>query len=350
MYESIHLSSRETHNIDHQKIKPKFLTSYNNRIPILGIPQFEQVKTINLKNTHQHPSGFDNKNKIITMLVKEMAKTATNISILDLSHHKIGYFPLEIFHIPQLLILKFGYNKVQSIPVQIEQLSSLELLHLNHNSIKFLPSALFRLNNLKELSLEANLIDQIPDELGNLKQLQILNLMRNKFENIPLSFGKLDSLIELKLEWFQYTDPKLNVHQKGPGGACNIQKLREKCIKLQKEAIPLSLERFLNFFSFTIRNMYTRDERGRSLLHEACLNEDISIIKYIINQAPELVDSGDHKEMTPLCISLAESKHLSVQYLLKYGACVKEGGGFLGSPLHIAIRNLNQSAVQKILE
>ncbi len=130
MYESIHLSSRETHNIDHQKIKPKFLTSYNNRIPILGIPQFEQVKTINLKNTHQHPSGFDNKNKIITMLVKEMAKTATNISILDLSHHKIGYFPLEIFHIPQLQILKLGYNKVQSIPVQIEQLSGLELLHL----------------------------------------------------------------------------------------------------------------------------------------------------------------------------------------------------------------------------
>ncbi len=144
--------------------------------------------------------------------------------------------------------------------------------------------------------------------------------------------------------------PKLNVHQKGPGGSCNIQKLREKCIKLQKEAIPLSLDRFLNCFSFTIRNLYVRDERGRSLLHEACLNEDISIIKYIINQAPELVDSGDHKEMTPLCISLAESKQLSVQYLLKYGACVKEGGGFLGSPLHIAIRNLNQSAVQKILE
>ena len=353
MYNSLDTSCGEIHNIGWDKYVPKFIDFHNKAPNISNLPHFRHIKSLSLKSSHfdssrNHDRSYDNKG--LTHFPKEILLIKSTLSVLDLSHNKFEYFPLEVLQIETLIELKMDYNKIKSLPSEIEQLSRLEILSLGHNAIQFLPPSVFRLVELRELNLESNSLDHISDDLGQLKHLKILNLMHNKFDSLPTSFGKLVELKEFQLEWFRYTDPKLVVHQRGSSGECNIRKLREKCNNLSQETKNLPLNVFLNFFSFSRINFATRDSQGRSILHEACFNEDISIIKYVIYHAPELVDCCDKYQMSPLCVSLLEEKHRSVRYLLKYGANVTHGGGVYGSPLHIATKVLNVAAVQKILE
>jgi len=107
---------------------------------------------------------------------------------------------------------------------------------------------------------------------------------------------------------------------------------------------------FLSFFTQDKVNIKAVDPlKGRSMLHQAVMHEDISVIRYIIPSAPDLIDQIDRDKMTPLCLSLVKEKFRSSIYLLKHGANPTKSSHSIGSPIHIATKKLNFPIVREIL-
>ncbi|EXB37635.1 Receptor-like protein 12 [Morus notabilis] len=140
-----------------------------------------------------------------------------------------GEFPKNIFHLPNLKILKLGWNKDLTgylpefhqrspleglelsetsfsgcIPPSIEKLESLEWLYLRGcNFSRPLPSSLGKLSKLIDLDIGvSHLGGPIPSWLGNLSQLVRLYLDNNNLDgSIPSWFGALTQLNHLNLKF-----------------------------------------------------------------------------------------------------------------------------------------------------
>jgi len=358
MYNSLDTSCGEIHNVGCDAAFPKFIDYHNHSLQIPNLPYYSNVKTSRLSRDGQNEVSKEYTGNYEGLDLVQMPKDLVEDKLymrsllsLNVCNNKLEYFPLEILEIRTLQILKMDSNKIKSLPIDIDKLINLDTFTIAFNGLQFLPAAIVHLAKLKELNLEGNALDQLPRELDGLKNLRILNLIQNKLDSLPTSFAKLISLNNFGLEWFRYTDPRMEIHQKGDGGARNIQKLREKCSALLREEVKnLDLTAFLNLFSMQKIDLRMKDNESRTILHDACYYEDVSIIKHMITHAPDIIDAGDKNQMTPLCMSLFEEKPKALHYLLKYGANVSCGGGILGSPLHIATKKLNHRAVQKILE
>lgn len=145
-----------------------------------------------------------------------------------------GEFPNNIFHLPNLKILKLGWNKDLTgylpefhqrsplevlvlsmtsfsgcIPPSIEKLESLEGLYLwGCNFSRPLPSSLGKLTKLSNLNLGMNhLGGPIPSWLGNLSQLVRLYLDNNNLDGYIPSFQNLSQLGLLSLPGNHLTGP-----------------------------------------------------------------------------------------------------------------------------------------------
>lgn len=354
MFNSMDTSSGELNTLGCETGFPKFM-DYHNQLPyVSNSPHCNNVKTPHLRNrlpdyTKEHIAAYEKQG--INQFPPEIIDRKSILVTLNLSENKFEYFPLEILQIKTLKTLKMDYNKIKSIPSDIPQLASLETLSLAYNSLQFIPSAISKLVKLKELNLEHNILDSLPQEIGELTSLKALNILNNRLDSFPTSIGSITTLQEFSLEWFRYTDPKLSVHQRGYCSEHIIKKLLERCSDFQKNGIKsLSFELFIDMFSYSKRSFHAADDLGRTMLHAACLNQDISVIKYIIFHAPEVTDMPDKNSLTPLCLSLLEDRQKATHCLLKYGANVSQGGGTFGSPLHIAVKRINTMAVQKIVQ
>uniref|UniRef100_A0A8C5QJR9 PH domain leucine-rich repeat-containing protein phosphatase 2 n=1 Tax=Leptobrachium leishanense TaxID=445787 RepID=A0A8C5QJR9_9ANUR len=98
----------------------------------------------------------------------------TQLRVLNLSHNKLGDFPLQICDIPNLTELNLCCNGLAQLPPQICRLLGLQTLILDGNSLTLLP-----------------------EELGALQQLSTLGLSFNDFSNIPNVYEKLCSVEKL---------------------------------------------------------------------------------------------------------------------------------------------------------
>ena len=327
------------------------------------IIQQNTSSSCNLKSSPLIPSNTDDLTPKVPQDLLSLYTTSTAIkmpsgfpteklklSILDLSGNNLDQFPQEILSLDSLRLLRLDSNRLTEIPTAISKLSNLEIFTLSYNFLKSLPSTFFCLSNLKELNLEHNMIENITDEIKGLKNLRILNLYHNILATIPCAIKDFAMLKEFHFEWFHYTKPQLPIIQKGLDGKDNIEKLKTKLKELyQKKVKGMSFRNFLECFSSERVTITDADNLERTVLHHACLNEDLSVIKYICNNVPELNDITDRDDLTPFALSLLKDKTRSYKYLMTQKIKIAQGGGKFGSPLHIASKKMNLELVKEII-
>ncbi|XP_026975164.1 PH domain leucine-rich repeat-containing protein phosphatase 2 isoform X4 [Sagmatias obliquidens] len=121
-----------------------------------------------------------------------------DITYLNLRHN---FMQLErpggldtFYKFSQLKGLNLSHNKLGSFPVLLCEISTLTELNLSCNGFHDLPSQIGNLLNLQTLCLDGNFLTTLPEELGNLQQLSSLGISFNNFSQIPKVYEKLTML------------------------------------------------------------------------------------------------------------------------------------------------------------
>uniref|UniRef100_A0A8C7AKG3 PH domain leucine-rich repeat-containing protein phosphatase 2 n=1 Tax=Neovison vison TaxID=452646 RepID=A0A8C7AKG3_NEOVI len=121
-----------------------------------------------------------------------------DITYLNLRHN---FMQLErpggldtLYRFSQLKGLNLSHNKLGLFPVLLCEISTLTELNLSCNGIHDLPSQIGSLLNLQTLCLDGNFLTTLPEELGNLQQLSSLGISFNNFSQIPEVYEKLSML------------------------------------------------------------------------------------------------------------------------------------------------------------
>uniref|UniRef100_A0A671EKH6 PH domain leucine-rich repeat-containing protein phosphatase 2 n=1 Tax=Rhinolophus ferrumequinum TaxID=59479 RepID=A0A671EKH6_RHIFE len=121
-----------------------------------------------------------------------------DITYLNLRHN---FMQLErpggldtLYKFSQLKGLNLSHNKLGLFPVLLCEISTLTELNLSCNGFHDLPSQIGNLLNLQTLCLDGNFLTTLPEELGNLQQLSSLGISFNNFSQIPEVYEKLSML------------------------------------------------------------------------------------------------------------------------------------------------------------
>ncbi|XP_012515906.1 PREDICTED: PH domain leucine-rich repeat-containing protein phosphatase 2 [Propithecus coquereli] len=113
--------------------------------------------------------------------------------VTDFIEMQYKLLPL-LFRFSQLKGLNLSHNKLGSFPVLLCEISTLTELNLSCNGFHDLPSQIGNLLNLQTLCLDGNSLTTLPEELGNLQQLSSLGISFNDFSQIPEVYEKLTML------------------------------------------------------------------------------------------------------------------------------------------------------------
>lgn len=167
---------------------------------------------------------FDASHNQIQMFHGEAISKLTALSILDLSHNSLEFFPeglkccvslkhIKVTHnklvlVPEQLMcatklrtIDFSYNEIVDAAGRIfAVLSDLRRLDLHHNQIGPLNAMLYTQRRLEHLDLSHNEIPTIAEGLGQLTSLTNLNLSFNEIKALPESISALTSLRTLELK------------------------------------------------------------------------------------------------------------------------------------------------------
>ncbi|XP_030685520.1 PH domain leucine-rich repeat-containing protein phosphatase 2 isoform X2 [Nomascus leucogenys] len=121
-----------------------------------------------------------------------------DITYLNLRHN---FMQLErpggldtLYKFSQLKGLNLSHNKLGLFPILLCEISTLTELNLSCNGFYDLPSQIGNLLNLQTLCLDGNFLTTLPEELGNLQQLSSLGISFNNFSQIPEVYEKLTML------------------------------------------------------------------------------------------------------------------------------------------------------------
>lgn len=306
-----------------------------------------------------NPDFFlENKHKILSLEVRDSEIpdldsstifSLTNLQHLDLRNNKLDLLSDKFSSFHSLQILKLDHNYLTNLPPELFSLP-LVFLSLSYNSLFTISPKISNLQNLSHLSLAENHINALPKELGKLKNLKTLLLHGNEFAELPCTLGQLENLQELTLEWLHYTVPVCSKFLKGDGKKGKLWELKGLMVyKLSKNLEFLKLGEFLHVFSDNDFDIHKVDARKRNLLHQACINSDLGVLKGLINAGCDinLVDSDD---FSPLITSLKEDNILASKLLIEAGARFDIGGGIFGSALNLAVIKSDPWMVKEILK
>ncbi|XP_036201656.1 PH domain leucine-rich repeat-containing protein phosphatase 2 isoform X3 [Myotis myotis] len=121
-----------------------------------------------------------------------------DITYLNLRHN---FMQLErpggldtLYKFSHLKGLNLSHNKLGLFPVLLCEISTLTELNLSCNGFHDLPSQIGNLLNLQTLCLDGNFLTTLPEELGNLQQLSSLGISFNNFSHIPEVYERLTVL------------------------------------------------------------------------------------------------------------------------------------------------------------
>ena len=291
---------------------------------------------------------------------------------LDLSKNYIKEIPLEMYSkLPNLQKLNLETNQIQTLSSEICKCSSLKYINLNYNQIEHLPDGICLLINLITLSVSNNNLRSIPNqiillrkslkylylnnnrisylhiEIGELTNLSHLYIQGNKFLTIPTSIHKLEHLEEFSLEWFTYVSP--------PFPQCiKLNLIHFPFLLLQKLLRTLystgmkecAINTFLSFFSTIKQDPYKFNSEGRCFIHNAAINNDISIVNCYISNGFDL-NILDSKGNTALIFALKHNHVEIVKMLLKGNVNLEIGSPI--PPLNLAIQMQNVEIIKTML-
>ncbi|NUQ23364.1 MAG: leucine-rich repeat domain-containing protein [Saprospiraceae bacterium] len=145
-----------------------------------------------------------------------------NLRILRIRHGGLKSVPADIGKLKNLDELDLSHNAITKLPAGIGKLDRLSVLHVSHNRLSSLPAALSRCLTLRELDISGNCfsrcpqvvlsapwlarlrmagnqLQKLPATLGDCTQLQELDLSQNALTTLPAAIGKLVKLRKLDL-------------------------------------------------------------------------------------------------------------------------------------------------------
>ncbi|NWY37776.1 PHLP2 phosphatase, partial [Sylvia atricapilla] len=126
-----------------------------------------------------------------------------DITYLNLRHNFMrtsGAGSLDsLYRFSQLKSLNLSHNRLGEFPVSLCEISTLTELNISCNGLHYLPSQIGKLLNLQTFWLDGNFLTSLPEEMGNLQQLSCLGLSFNNFCELPAICEKLVTLDKLAL-------------------------------------------------------------------------------------------------------------------------------------------------------
>ncbi|KAK9095837.1 hypothetical protein Sjap_021334 [Stephania japonica] len=137
---------------------------------------------------------------------------SSSLSHLDLSNNDITHFPQQMFHLPNLKVLKLSGNSdlTGSLPDEFPPWTTLQQLFLTWTSFSGrIPHSIGNLKQLTHFQVGGcGFSGPLPHSLGSLEQLAFLGLGGNNFEGeIPCSFSKLSRLKEVDMSSNSFVGP-----------------------------------------------------------------------------------------------------------------------------------------------
>jgi len=113
-------------------------------------------------------------------------------------------------------------------------------------------------------------------------------------------------------------------------------------IKSLQDAVSRNDLSFIAKNSGEVRLLQAKDKYGRTLIHLAILHKNVQLVKFLIDQSPDLVKETDNLLRTPLHYAAASSIRRQV-----YGQLVNQAGG---DPLAADVNNLTAQDYMKEME
>jgi len=278
--------------------------------------------------------------------------TFRQLEVLDASFNHITDVSEDICLLPNLTTLRLDDNRIAQLPNNMFTLQRLECLTVRKNKLKQIQPHVRELTNVVELDISENIIEFIPVELSFLSKLQSLNIAHNKFAAIPCQLVELKSLQQFSLEWFMYATPSLpkDISTESTQGQFLMDSLFQLLnLLLKYDMQQCALITFLENFSEQTFDKNYRDNRQRTILHQAAVNGDTGVINGLLMDKAA-TDVLDKDQCTPLCLAIRQENFQAAQFLIDGGADVNKGGGIFGSPLHLSIVRLSDQIVQSLIE
>lgn len=159
---------------------------------------FENLSSCNrLKEINLNRNGI----KVIPAnikVLKGLRKFSAHDNILE-------SFPIEIYELPNLILLDLGVNRIREVPRGIKKLRKLQVLKLNSNWKNSLnTTALFdeisELQDLEVLELwSCQSIKELPEEIASLKKLKKIDVDNNLLTSLPMSICDMTQLKVLRV-------------------------------------------------------------------------------------------------------------------------------------------------------
>lgn len=269
---------------------------------------------------------------------------------LDLRENTIELIPEELSALPWIQTLKLDYNHLSLLPLSLYNLFSLKSLTVSHNHLSSLDKEISGLKGLTILDVSYNQIKVIPGQIGKLRNLKSLFLQGNEFSVLPAVLHNLTDLQHFSLEWLRYTSPTLPISLKGATGDVLIRSLQSlSSLYNNTKKCEINLISFLKHFTELPFALERSGPTGISLLHKSVLNNDIGVLKGLIESGCD-VNYLDTDGYSPLVLSIRES-HSQISKILLNAECnVNIGGGAYGSALHLAIAKNENWLVASLLK
>lgn len=161
------------------------------------------------------------------MNVPDLTPLSLTIVELNLSFNSFKSIPVQVLHLPNLVILTLRNNPIMQLPTDMSGLPKLLDLNLSFCLIHYIPDGFFSLPAIEELNLSYNHLTVMPSSLVKLTSLVHLNIEGNQLPALPFSILGLPKLLELSAKnnfmsmvlWSEYSS-------KTP------MKLKDSCAKM----------------------------------------------------------------------------------------------------------------------
>ena len=261
----------------------------------------------------------------IIKLHKNFFQNLSSLTFLDLSNNSISKISKKILQLPNIKHLILNNNLISVIPFYLSELLSLEEIQLENNLIQLIPINIQNFPHLKILNICSNKLTALPVELGLVKTLEILLISKNGFTEIPTSLCYLKKLKRIKLEWFEYVHPNIDIDLKDMNLIQSFKLVLKE--QLLQSKIYIDFHTFLSKFSqdklmdesintFETEKTECYNNSNYDIFH-ALNNNYIGIIKSFLKENPDIINSKDQNGKTPLYLSMQPGRREIYELLLE---------------------------------
>ena len=261
----------------------------------------------------------------IIKLGKNFFQNLSNLILLDLSNNSISKISKKILQFPNMKHLILNNNLISVIPFYLSELNYLEEIQLENNLVQLIPINIQNFPCLKILNITSNKLSQIPVEIGLIKNLEILLLDKNSFTEIPTTLCYLKRLKRIRLEWFEYVHPSIDIDLKDINIIQSFKLILKEFLFLSK--VFMDFHDFLLKFSqdklmdesintFETEKTECYNFSNFDIFH-ALNNNYLGVIKSFIKENNDIIYSKDQNGKTPIYIAMYQGRRDIYEFLLE---------------------------------